>query len=137
MTSLILRAAIVALEPLLLIFSLFLMLAGHNAPGGGFVGGLVAAAAFGLHALAYDAASARALLRIHPRTLIGVGLLMGLAAALLPLAVERPFFTGLWTDLVIPGFGTVAVGTPLLFDAGVYVLVAGVGALMVLTLAEE
>ncbi len=137
MTSVILRTALVALEPLLLIFSLFLMLAGHNAPGGGFVGGLVAAAAFSLHALAYDAAQARALLRVDPRTLVGVGLLLGVAAALVPLAIGEPLFTGLWTDVWIPGFGDVAVGTPLLFDAGVYVLVAGVGVLMVLTLAEE
>jgi multicomponent Na+:H+ antiporter subunit B len=137
MTSVILRTAIVALEPLLLIFSLFLMLAGHNAPGGGFVGGLVAAAAFSLHALAYDATQARALLRVDPRSLVGMGLLLGVTAMLLPLGLGLPLFTGLWTDLWIPGFGEVAVGTPLLFDAGVYLLVAGVGVLMVLTLAEE
>jgi multicomponent Na+:H+ antiporter subunit B len=137
MTSLILRTAIVALEPLLLIFSLFLMLAGHNAPGGGFVGGLVAAAAFGLHALAWDAASARALLRVDPRTLVGWGLLLGTLAALIPLPLGRPLFTGLWTEIDLPGFGYVAIGTPLLFDAGVYLLVAGVGLLMILTLAEE
>jgi multicomponent Na+:H+ antiporter subunit B len=137
MTSLILRTAIVALEPLLLLFSLFLMLAGHNAPGGGFVGGLVAAAAFGLHALAYDAASARALLRVDPRTLVGWGLLIGTVAALAPLFVGQPLLTGLWTEVDLPGFDHVAVGTPLLFDAGVYLLVAGTGLLMILTLAEE
>jgi multicomponent Na+:H+ antiporter subunit B len=137
MTSLILRTAIVALEPLLLIFSLFLMLAGHNAPGGGFVGGLVAAAAFGLHALAWDAGSARALLRVDPRTLVGWGLLLGTVAALIPLPLGHPLFTGLWTEIDLPGFDHVAIGTPLLFDAGVYLLVAGVGLLMILTLAEE
>lgn len=137
MTSLILRTATFALEPLLLLFSIFLVLTGHNEPGGGFVGGLVAAAAFSLHALAHDAADARRLLRADPRTLVGVGLLLAATAAVLPFAMDQPLLTGIWTYVEVSGFGTLALGTPLLFDAGVYLLVAGVGVLMVLTLAEE
>ena len=137
MSSLILRTAARGLEPLLLLFSVFLLLAGHNEPGGGFVGGLIAAAAFSLHALAYGVADARLLLRADPRTLIGAGLLLALCAAIAPALAGRPLLTGLWTHVTLPGFGEMTIGTPLLFDGGVYLLVAGVTLLMVLTLAED
>jgi multicomponent Na+:H+ antiporter subunit B len=137
MSSLILRTAARALEPLLLLFSIFLLLAGHDEPGGGFVGGLIAAAAFGLHALAYGIPDARQLLRVDPRTLVGAGLLLAACAALGPAMAGLPLLTGVWTDVTVPGFGRLIIGTPLLFDAGVYLLVAGVTLLLVLTLAEE
>lgn len=137
MSSLILRTATRALEPLLLLFSIFLLVVGHNEPGGGFVGGLMAAAAFSLHALSHDAAAARRLLGVDPRTLVGAGLLLALGVAALPLGAGLPLLTGIWTDVALPGFGLVKAGSPLLFDAGVYLLVAGVSLLMVLTLLEE
>ena len=137
MTSLILRTATRALEPLLVLFSIFLMLAGHNQPGGGFVGGLILAAAFSLHALSFEVRDARELLRVEPQTLIGSGLLLATVAATIPLALQRPLLTGLWFEIEVAGFGAVHIGTPLLFDLGVYLLVAGVALLMVLTLAEE
>ena len=136
MISIILRTATRFLIALLLLFSVFLLLRGHNAPGGGFVGGLVAAAAYILHALAYDVPSTRAALRLAPRTLIGVGLLVAVASGLLPMLLGRPFLTGLWAD-VLPGSGTLDVGTPLIFDTGVYVAVLGVTLTIMLALAEE
>jgi multicomponent Na+:H+ antiporter subunit B len=137
MNSLILRTAVRALEPLLLLFSVFLLLAGHNEPGGGFVGGLVAASAFSLYALAHDADAARSLAGVDPRTLIGVGLLLAFVSAAAPALVAEPFLTGLWGEVHLPGIGAVAVGTPLLFDAGVYLLVTGVALFIVLTLIED
>ncbi len=71
--SLILSTATRYLLPLLLLFSLFLLLRGHNEPGGGFVGGLVAVAAFALYALAAGTQEARSLLRVDTRTLMAVG----------------------------------------------------------------
>ena len=82
MISIILRTATRFLIELLLLFSVFLLLRGHNEPGGGFIGGLVAAAAYILHAIAYDVPSTRAALRLAPDTIIGVGLLMALAGGL-------------------------------------------------------
>ena len=75
MTSLILSTAARYLLPLLLLFSFFILIRGHNEPGGGFIGGLVAAAAFALNAIAFDVGSTRRTLRIDPRTLIPAGLL--------------------------------------------------------------
>jgi multicomponent Na+:H+ antiporter subunit B len=134
--SLILRTAVRALQPVLLLYSFFLLLVGHNQPGGGFVGGLVAAAALALYAIAYDARSARLLAIVNPRTTLGVGLLLALFSGLLAVPAGLPVLTGVWGYLPLPG-GGVALGTPLLFDVGVYLVVIGVTLLIVLTLVED
>ena len=133
--SLILATAARYLFPLLLLFSVFLLLRGHNEPGGGFVGGLVAAAAFSLYAIAEGVGTARRLLSIDARTLIGVGLLVAASSGLISLALGQPFMTGLWTGFAVPLLGK--VGTPLLFDIGVYLVVVGATLTIVFTLAEE
>jgi len=130
--SLILRTAVRVFQPVLLVYSFFLLVAGHNQPGGGFVGGLVAAAALALYAIAYDAQSARTLAIVNPRTTIGIGLMLALVSGLLPLLGGLPLMTGLWMDVPLVG----ALGTPILFDIGVYLVVIGVTLLMVLTLVE-
>lgn len=135
MTSIILSTAIRLLLPLLLLFSVFMLLRGHNEPGGGFVGGLVAAAALALYALAEGAEAARRLLKIDPRALIVAGLTLALLSGMLPLLIGQPLLTGLWWPTPIPVLGH--VGTPLLFDLGVYLLVAGMALLIVLSLMEE
>jgi multicomponent Na+:H+ antiporter subunit B len=137
MTSLILRTATRLILPLALLLSVFLLVRGHNAPGGGFIGGLVAAAAFALYAMGSGVAAARRLLRIDPHLLIGAGLLMALGSGVAALVVGQPFMAGLWTELIVPGLETLKVGTPLIFDLGVYVLVVGVVLMILLTLAED
>jgi multicomponent Na+:H+ antiporter subunit B len=137
MTSIVLRMTARLLLPLLLVFSMFLFWRGHNEPGGGFVAGLVAAAAWALYAIAYDAAEARRALRVEPRLLIGVGLLLALASGFIALVTRQPFLTGRWGYLTLPGLDPVDVGTPVLFDLGVYLAVLGVTLTVVLALAEE
>lgn len=135
MRSLILCTAVRFLLPLILLFSVFLLLRGHNEPGGGFIGGLVASTAFALYALAYDVAQARKTLRASPHSLVAAGLITALLSGLLPLAVGWPFLTGLWIKREIPVLGK--AGTPLLFDAGVYLVVLGVMLMIIFSLAEE
>lgn len=139
MTHLILQTATRFMLPLLLLFSVFLLLRGHNDPGGGFSGGLVGAAAFALYALAYDVPSARDAMRVDPRSLIGVGLLVALLASCVPLFANWPLLAHkhLWTKTNVPGFGITYFGTPLLFDLGVYLVVLGISLTIVWTLAEE
>ncbi len=137
MDSLILRTATRFLLTLLLLFSIFLLLRGHNEPGGGFVGGLVAAAAFALYAIAYDPAATRRTLRVEPRTLIGLGLLTAVASGVAGMAAGRPFMTARWGAASLPGLTPVEIGTPLLFDVGVYLVVLGVTLTIILALAEE
>ena len=137
MTSIILSAMTRLLLPLMVMFSVFLLLRGHNSPGGGFAGGLVAAAAVVQYAIAYDAAAARRLLRLDPRTVAGAGLLLAAASAICSLLVGEPLMTSHWVTVHAGAFGELHLGTPLLFDAGVYLVVVGVTLTIVLSLAEE
>lgn len=137
MNSLILQTAATFLLPLLLLFSLIELERGHNEPGGGFTGGLIAAAALALYAVAHDVATARRLLRVDPQAVISLGLLLAVAGGLLPGLWGKPFLTGAWTNLSAAGHSDVYLGTPLLFDAGVYLVVTGVTVLIVFTLKEE
>jgi multicomponent Na+:H+ antiporter subunit B len=137
MTSLILSTATRFLLPLLLLFSVFILLRGHNEPGGGFIGGLIAASAFALHAIASDVRRARRTLQADPRTLIAAGLLAALASGICGLIAGRPFMTGFWVTFHIPLVEELHIGTPLLFDAGVYLVVLGVTLTIIFSLAEE
>jgi multicomponent Na+:H+ antiporter subunit B len=134
MSSLILMTAARYLMPLMLLFSVYLLLRGHDGPGGGFIGGLVASTAFSLYALAYDVAQARRTLRVDPHLLIAAGLLAALAGGMLSLVFLKPFLTGLWVGRELPALGK--VGTPLLFDTGVYLVVIGVVLIIIFELAE-
>jgi multicomponent Na+:H+ antiporter subunit B len=136
-TSLILSTASRLLLPLFLLFSIFILLRGHNEPGGGFVGGLIAAAAFALHAIAYDVEKTRALLAIDTRSLIVMGLLLAMSSGMISLFLGEPFFTGQWVKLSLWAVGDLDLGTPLFFDIGVYLTVIGVTLTIILSLAEE
>ena len=135
MKSVILSTATWYIMPLMLLFSTFVMLRGHNEPGGGFVGGLVAAAAFSLTAITHGAQAARTMLVVDTRALIAAGLLMAVLSGLMPAVFfGRPFLTGLWSVENVPVVG--AIGTPQAFDIGVYLTVVGVVLTLVFTLAE-
>jgi multicomponent Na+:H+ antiporter subunit B len=136
MTSLILRTTARYLTPLLLIFSIFLFLRGHNQPGGGFAAGLVAAAPFALLSIAFGAEEARRVLQVDPRTLIGVGLLASFISGVIGMLTGRPFLTGVWGKFYIPGMDEVEIGTPILFDLGVYLTVIGVALSIIFALEE-
>ena len=137
MTSLILRTAARFLLPVLLLFSIFLLLRGHNAPGGGFVGGLVAAGAFTIFNIAYDLSATRRLLPAPPHVLIGLGLLAAVASGILAMTAGQPFMSSRWVVVERPWLGAIELGTPLLFDVGVYLVVVGVTLLIILPLSEE
>ena len=134
-TSPIFRTAARLLMPLLLLFAVFLLLRGHNQPGGGFVAGLVVAASFVLYSIAFSVAAARRALLVRPSTLLGIGLLVALVSGLPAVAAGRPFMTAMWTTIAA-GSTPLAVGTPLVFDAGVFLAVIGVVLTIVFTLAE-
>jgi multicomponent Na+:H+ antiporter subunit B len=133
--SLILRTAIRYLWPLILIFAVFVLLRGHNYPGGGFVGGLLAASAFALYYIGFGVDEARKLLKFHPISYIAAGLAMAAVSTLLaPMFTDLPFMTSLWGSFEFPAVGKLS--TPLLFDTGVCVTVLGVVLQIVFTLAE-
>ena len=135
MFSVILSTASRYLFPLMLIFSFFLFLRGHNEPGGGFVGGLVAAAAYALYLIANGIDEAKKLLKAEPIKLIALGLLLAVISAFISVVTGQDFMTGVWAKNEFPVIGK--VGTPLLFDLGVYFLVLGIVLKIVFSLAEE
>jgi multicomponent Na+:H+ antiporter subunit B len=135
MGTLILMTAARYLLPLLLIFSIFVFARGHNEPGGGFVGGLVAAAAVALYSMAFTPGQARRLLFVDPRLLIGLGLLIALLSGFISLAAGLPFMTGIWGYTRLPVVGE--LGTPVLFDLGVYLAVIGAVLTILFALAED
>jgi multicomponent Na+:H+ antiporter subunit B len=119
----------------MLLFSLFLLVRGHNEPGGGFVGGLVAAAAVALVLLSESLAEARRLLRLDPLALVAAGLFVALASGLPPLLYASAFMTGIWLKVPLPVIGK--LGSPVVFDAGVYLVVVGIVLAILFALAEE
>ena len=135
MRSLILSTTTRLTFPLLLLFSLFLLVRGHNEPGGGFAGGLVASAAFVLLSIAEGSQAASRALLLEPRTFIGAGLLIAAGSGFLALLKNLPYMTGLWLPFPLPIVGK--AGTPVLFDIGVYLVVIGVVLKIVFSLAEE
>ena len=133
--SLILRTAVRFLVPLLGLLSLFFLLRGHNEPGGGFIGGLVAAGAVALVKLAEGGDAARRLIRVDPRTLLVAGLAAVTGAALAGIAAGRELLAGVWLKTPIPGIGK--VGSVLVFDGGVFLIVVATVVLMLVELADE
>lgn len=135
MTSSILQTAARLLMPLLLLFAVFLLWRGHNEPGGGFVGGLVVASSFVLYSIAFGVEAARRALLVRPSTLLGIGLLVALVSGIPGVIQGRPFMSAVWTTFGA-GSAAIAVGTPLVFDVGVFLAVIGVVLTIVFTLAE-
>jgi len=124
--SVILRAGARYLAGLLLLVSIFMLLRGHNEPGGGFIGGLIGATGFVLYAIACGTRDARAALRAAPETIAVWGLLIALGAGLSAALFGDDFFTGQWLfigetedDKGLP------LSTVLVFDIGVYTAVFG------------
>lgn len=135
MTSSILQTAARLLMPLLQLFAVFLLLRGHNQPGGGFVAGLVVSSSLVLYAIAFGVAAARRALLVGPSSLLGIGLLVAFASGLPGAATGRPFMSAVWTKFGT-GAGAIDLGTPLVFDVGVCIAVVGVVLTIVFTLAD-
>lgn len=137
MQSLILRSSTRLLVSLILVFSIYLLIRGHQSPGGGFSGALVAGTAFALYAIAEGTASVRRALRFDPRNLIVIGMLLALVSGLTGSIAGQPFLTGVWWTFTIGHDYEIALGTPLFFDIGVYLIVLGTILTLILALEES
>lgn len=120
MNSLILRTTSRTVLVAAFAFSLYVYWRGHNEPGGGFVGGLVAAAGLIVYGFPRGVDPVRSLLRVSPFSLLGVGLLFALLSGTPALIEGKPFLTHAWTHVL-----GLHLGTPMLFDLGVYCVVVG------------
>jgi multicomponent Na+:H+ antiporter subunit A len=109
----------------LLVGSIWLLFAGHNQPGGGFVGGLVAGAAVALRFVAGGIAEVRSVSRFKPWTILGAGLILAAGTALVPMLFGREVLESALLEAHLPAIGAVKVTSSLAFDVGVYLLVVG------------
>jgi multicomponent K+:H+ antiporter subunit A len=125
------------LFPMAALVSIYFLLRGHNAPGGGFVGGLVMATAIIVQYMVSGTVWVEARLRIHPQIWVALGLLAAAAAGFGAWLASRSFLTALAADLHLPLVGDVHVSSVLVFDLGVYMLVVGATALMLVALAHQ
>ncbi|MFK5634342.1 Na+/H+ antiporter subunit A [Ornithinimicrobium sp. LYQ103] len=109
----------------IMLWSVYLLFAGHNQPGGGFAAGIVAGLALCLRYLAGYGAELRAALPVMPAALLGTGLFIAAGSAILPMLFGSPALRTWIADVPVPLLGEVHVVTSLLFDVGVYLVVLG------------
>ena len=113
------------LFPSIMLLSFYFFFSGHNAPGGGFAGGLVAALAFTLRYLAGGRAEIDEALPVDPAKILGTGILLSAACVVVPLFFGNPPLTTGYASLALPLIGEFDVPSALVFDAGVYAIVVG------------
>jgi multisubunit Na+/H+ antiporter MnhB subunit len=138
MTSLLLQTSTRLIFPLTLIFAMYVAIKGHNEPGGGFIGGLMASVAFLLYRMAFGRGALLRLLPLHPRVLVSIGLAIALLTGLVPMLFGKAFLTSAVIDELAIGFGqTIHFASAVFFDAGVLLVVVGVTVGMIQRLSEE
>lgn len=123
--SLILEVSTRAVFHGVVVFAVWLLAAGHNRPGGGFVGGLTISAALVLAYASGGSHALRQVLPVRPLTFLGVGMLLALAAASVPLLLGASVLQSAVVPLDLPLFGPVKLVNPLVFDVGVLLIVIG------------
>ncbi|MCF6325795.1 MAG: Na(+)/H(+) antiporter subunit B [Devosiaceae bacterium] len=136
MKTVIFKTIAPALTAIMVVFSIFVLLRGHNEPGGGFIGGLIAASAIAIYGIAVGVENVRKALKFDPISMAGFGVFIASFAGLLSLGQSFPFLTGLWGYIPF-GETKITVSTPMLFDIGVYFAVVGTIGAVALALEEE
>jgi multicomponent Na+:H+ antiporter subunit B len=126
MKSVLLQLTSTYLKYILYILAIWFLLKGHNKPGGGFIAGLLVSSAFILDMLAYGAPAIRKSMKYNPLNLTVIGVVIALVVSLVPVFLGKVFMQAIWLPTFeIPVLGAVHVGTPLLFDLGVFIAVIG------------
>jgi len=125
------------LMPVAGIVSVYFLLRGHNAPGGGFVGGLVMATGIIVQYMTSGVLWVESRLRVHPHYWIALGLIAAGVAGVSAWFVAAPFLTSVEWDLTLPVLGSLHLSTVLLFDLGVYMVVVGATVLMLIAIAHQ
>lgn len=136
MKTLIFRTVAPYITALMVLFSIFVLLRGHNEPGGGFIGGLIAASAFAIYGISNGVVPVRRALYFHPLTIASFGLLMSSLAGVASVFAHVPFMTGIWGAFYFLG-AKIDISSILFFDVGVYLVVVGTITSIALSLEER
>ncbi|NIK79272.1 multicomponent Na+:H+ antiporter subunit A [Paenibacillus castaneae] len=133
----ILKTIAKAVIVIILAFSLYLFFSGHNAPGGGFIGALMAAAAFVLLAMAFGSKRVREVISIDFRKLSAVGILIALLTGTGSFLFDLPFLSHAFGYVELPLLGHMEWATAMLFDLGVYLTVVGITMTIILAIGRD
>jgi len=137
MISPILNAAAKQLFPIIMAVAIILLYRGHNLPGGGFIGGLTAASAILLYTFGRGIEASHRIFA-RPDRIMVIGLGLAAISGLPALFFGNNFFTGLWLpEFTLPVLGAIHLGTPLIFDVGVFMTVIGFVTHTARALAED
>lgn len=120
-----------------LVFGVYLLFAGHNQPGGGFIGGLVTGSAFILRYVAGGRAELRSAVPVDPRLPLALGLLVATLTGMGALLVGGDFLESAYVEATLPVLGKVKFVSALIFDIGVYLVVVGLVLGLLRTLGAE
>lgn len=123
--------------PIMLLASIWLLLRGHNNPGGGFIAGIIASVGFIFYAIVFGPRRVRLFIRMSTIQLMGLGLLVVFFSAVLPFFLQKQMLTGLWPDFQSTVFNYIVPGTPVVFDIGVFFVVMGMILTIIFTIMEE
>ncbi len=135
--SVVLETAVRLVFHTVLVFSVYLLFAGHNQPGGGFVGGLVAGAAFVLRYIAGGRAALAAAVPVDPGVPLGGGLVLACLTGIVPWLFGGHFLQSDYVELDLPLLGIAKLTSALAFDSGVYLVVVGLVLGVLRTLGAE
>lgn len=120
--------------PASVVMAVYFLFAGHNQPGGGFVGGLVAGAGLALRALDSGPSTVRRLVGLEPLTIVGLGLTLAAVTGLVSLTLGEPYLTSGIYSGSLPLLGKVKLTSAFFFDSGVFLVVIGLVAGILVTL---
>lgn len=122
---------------IILAFSVFLFFAGHNNPGGGFIGGLMTASALVLLYLSFDLKTIKRVIPFNYEKIIAAGLLISIVTGIVGMFFGFPYLTQFFEYYNVPILGEIELTSALPFDLGIYLVVVGFTLLTILTIAED
>jgi len=136
-TDVYLQTATKILVFIIMTFSIYVLFAGHNNPGGGFIGGLITASALILLYIAFDLQSVRDIIPVDFKKLAATGVLIALLTGVASLVLNIPFLSQAFTYVDLPFLGKTELATAMIFDLGVYLAVLGTTMTIITSISED
>ena len=117
--------------PVFFMFAFFVLLRGHHEPGGGFIAGLIVGCGLAFGAVMRSSKEPMLISNRGAQRLLAVGLIMAFISPLIPLFSGKSFFYGQWVKISLMGEDVIKVGTPILFDLGVFAVVIAISSIFI------
>jgi multicomponent Na+:H+ antiporter subunit A len=128
--SLLLEIGARTMVPTLFVVSLYVLVIGHDAPGGGFIGGLLAGVALLVVFLAGGGSQVARILPLDPMTIVGAGVSVAVGTSVAGMVLGVSLLDAGKAELALPGIGDISIGSALVFDVGVFLVVVGLVAIV-------